>query len=64
LEKYELPTYFKINNPEEFYEHFFLDKKTTDNKLKFIVPNHIGNFKILKDVDKKTLMNVLEKFTK
>jgi 3-dehydroquinate synthase len=64
LEKNSLPTYFKIKDVEEFYERFFLDKKTMDDEIKFIVPNHIGNFKIVKNLDKKTVLKVLEKFTK
>ncbi|WP_457561021.1 3-dehydroquinate synthase [Caminibacter sp.] len=62
LEKHNLPTYFKINNPEEFYEHFFLDKKTLDNSIKFIIPEKIGQYKIVKNVDKEKVINVLRKF--
>lgn len=38
LEKYNIPTSYKIVDVEEFYEHFFLDKKSLDNKIKFILP--------------------------
>ena len=64
LKKHDLPTEFKIPDIEEFYEHFFLDKKTADNKIKFIIPEKIGKYKIVKDVDKEKVMKVLKKFEK
>ncbi|MEO1924220.1 MAG: 3-dehydroquinate synthase [Nautiliaceae bacterium] len=64
LEKYNLPTDFKIKDPENFYEHFFLDKKTSDNKIKFIIPEKIGQYKIVKDIEKDKVMKVLKKFSR
>ncbi|WP_456470771.1 3-dehydroquinate synthase [Caminibacter sp.] len=64
LEKYNLPTDFKIKDPENFYEHFFLDKKTADNKIKFIIPEKIGQYKIVKDIEKDKVMKVLKKFSR
>ncbi|GAB6074537.1 3-dehydroquinate synthase [Nautilia lithotrophica] len=64
LEKQGLPTYYKIKDPEEFYEHFFADKKTLNNKIKFIIPEKIGKFKIVENIDKEIIMKVLGKFTK
>ena len=64
LEKYNLPTYFEIKDVEEFYSHFFLDKKTMDNNIKFILPNGIGNYKIVKNIDKNIVLKVLKKFQK
>ena len=64
LEKYNLPTTYKIKNIASFYNHFFLDKKTTNNKIKFIIPNHIGKYKIIKDIDKEIILDVLRNFTK
>jgi 3-dehydroquinate synthase len=62
LKKYDLPTTFKIKNEEEFYEHFFADKKTMNNKIKFIIPEHIGKYKIVQNVDKEIILKVLRKF--
>ncbi len=62
LQKYNLPTDFKIKDKEEFYNHFFLDKKTMDNKIKFIIPKKIGEYKIVENIDKKDVLKVLEKF--
>ncbi len=64
LEKENLPTYYKIQNIEEFYEHFFADKKTLNNKIKFIIPEKIGKFKIVENIDKEIIMKVLKKFAK
>ncbi len=63
LQKHSLPTSFKIKDIEEFYEHFFADKKTLDNKIKFIIPEKIGKFKIVENIDKETILNVLRKFS-
>ncbi len=62
LKQYNLPTSFKIENPQDFYNHFFLDKKTLNNSIKFILPNHIGNFKIEKDINKEIIIDVLKEF--
>ena len=64
LKECNLPTDYKIKDINSFYEHFFLDKKTTDNKIKFIIPNHIGEYKIVKNIDKEIILNVLRKFIK
>jgi 3-dehydroquinate synthase len=62
IENYNLPTTFKIEDEEEFYEHFFADKKTMNNSIKFVLPKGIGNYKIVKDVDKDILLEVLKDF--
>ena len=62
LKKYNLPTNYKIKDIEEFYNHFFLDKKTLDNNIKFIIPEKIGKYKIVKNIDKEKVLNVLRKF--
>jgi len=64
LQKHNLPTAYKIKDVEEFYEHFFADKKTLDNKIKFIIPEKIGKFKIVENIDKEKIIKVLEKFKK
>ncbi|WP_457563959.1 3-dehydroquinate synthase [Caminibacter pacificus] len=62
LEKHNLPTDFKIDDVDDFYNHFFLDKKTADNKIKFIIPEKIGRYKIVKDLDENLVKKVLKKF--
>ena len=62
LQKYNLPTLYKIKNIDSFYESFFLDKKTKNKKITFVLPFSIGNFNKKDDIDKKIILNVLEKF--
>lgn len=64
LERFNLPVKWKIHNPQSFYEAFFLDKKSSNNKIKFILPNKIGNFVIKDDIDKNTILKVLDAFSK
>ena len=63
LEKNNLPTYFKIDSVEDFYEHFFLDKKSSNNKIAFILPNgSIGTHTIKKDIPKDIIISTLKEF--
>ncbi len=60
LKSYNLPTHFKVESKESFYDLFFLDKKSEDSKIKFILPDGIGDFKIVNDVSKDIVLEVLE----
>jgi len=62
LKQNNLPVEYKIKDIDEFYNHFFLDKKTMDNKIKFIIPKKIGEYEIVKDLDEKIVKKVLKKF--
>ncbi|RXJ94692.1 3-dehydroquinate synthase [Arcobacter sp. AHV-9/2010] len=62
LEKYNIPTRFKIDNVEDFYEHFYLDKKSSNSKIKFIVPIEIGDCKITDEIKKEDVIEVLKEF--
>jgi 3-dehydroquinate synthase len=62
LKKYDIPTTYKIEDVEDFYEHFFLDKKSLDNKIKFILAVGIGDCKITDDVSKEDIISVLKGF--
>ncbi|WP_104719333.1 3-dehydroquinate synthase [Helicobacter pullorum] len=62
LHKFKLPTTYTIQNIESFYQAFFLDKKSQNDKITFILPNGIGNFIFKNDIPKSTLMEVLEEF--
>ncbi len=59
LKRYDLPTRYTINNVETFYSGFFLDKKTFNAKIKFILPKSIGGFEIRDDIDKSLVLDVL-----
>ena len=61
LEKNGLPTDYKIKDVDDFYEHFFLDKKSNRGKISFILPNgsigtHIIRDDISEDIVKETLL--------
>ena len=62
LEHYELPTSYEIEDAESFYEAFFLDKKSGDSKIKFILPHGIGDVEIRDDIPKEDVMAVLREF--
>jgi 3-dehydroquinate synthase len=63
LEKYNLPITYNIKSVDDFYEKFFLDKKTSNSKIKFIVPNSIGDSVIRDDVDEDMVKSILDEYT-
>ena len=62
LKRYSIPTKYKIEDIELFYQSFFLDKKSLDNKIKFILAVGIGDCKITDDISKNDIIKVLETF--
>ena len=62
LKESSLPTDYTIKNVDEFYEHFFLDKKSAKGSIKFILPEGIGNHKIISDIDESVVKKVLYSF--
>ncbi|MBE0492035.1 MAG: 3-dehydroquinate synthase [Sulfurospirillum sp.] len=62
LEGYNLPTSYELLHVEKFYEAFFLDKKSHNHKIKFILPKTIGSFAIKDDITKETICTSLEAF--
>ncbi len=62
LHKYDLETTYSIEDVEEFYETFFLDKKSSDDSITFIIPQGIGGVKITNECDKELVLDVLKEF--
>ncbi|WP_434638267.1 3-dehydroquinate synthase [Sulfurimonas sp. NW7] len=62
LQKYDLPTSYTIEDVNSFYETFFLDKKSLDASVTFIIPVGIGGVKITDEVDKELILSVLRTF--
>jgi len=62
LERYNLPTDYSIKDIDSFYNKFFLDKKSSNNKIKFILPNGIGAFKILNSIDENIIKDILNEY--
>ncbi|MBL0702609.1 MAG: 3-dehydroquinate synthase [Sulfurospirillum sp.] len=63
LLKYSLPVTYKIQSVDKFYDRFYLDKKSLNKKIKFILPHSIGNFSIKENLEKEILLNILRNFT-
>lgn len=62
LEKYNLATSYIIADAQSFYETFYLDKKSSDASIKFILPVGIGDVKITDECSKELIMDVLKEF--
>ncbi len=62
LERYSLPTLYHIDDIEKFYEAFFLDKKSGDNSITFILASNIGSVEIVKDIEKSTVIDALKSY--
>lgn len=60
LASYDLPTRFSFSSASGFYEKFYLDKKSTDSKIMFILPQGIGDVRLLDDVPKDVVLKVLK----
>jgi len=62
LKRASLPTTYIIKDVDDFYEHFFLDKKSAHGSIKFILPHSMGNHKIVSNIDETTVKKVLQTF--
>jgi len=62
LEKYGLPVSYTINDVEKFYETFYLDKKSADTAITFIIPKSIGGVEITDTIEASTIKQVLERY--
>ncbi len=62
LENASLPTDYVIKDVDDFYEHFFLDKKSAKGSIKFILPQGIGNYKMVSNIDESIVKKVLGQF--
>ncbi len=62
LERFGLPTCYEIEDAKSFYEHFFLDKKSFNQKITFVLPKGIGDFLITDEVKKEDILDVLKRF--
>lgn len=63
LEKFNLPTHYKIANVDEFYNAFFLDKKSANSKINFVLLQGLGKAIIKNDINKESVIKVLESFS-
>lgn len=59
LAKNFLPTDYIIDDKEAFYAKFYLDKKSSDDKLCFVIPNGIGAMEIIENPPKEAILSIL-----
>jgi 3-dehydroquinate synthase len=59
LIKHSLPIEYNIENIDAFYNKFFLDKKSANSKIKFILPDGIGSFEVRDDIDEDIVKSIL-----
>ncbi|WP_441724897.1 3-dehydroquinate synthase [Helicobacter pylori] len=62
LKKFDLIFNYQITDIQKFYELLFLDKKSENKTIKFILPKGIGAFEIASHIPKETIIKVLEKW--
>jgi len=62
LMKHNLPVDYEIKDVDAFYDKFFLDKKSANNKVKFILAKGIGGHITRNDIDASILKKVLKTF--
>lgn len=62
LERSILPTTYTIKDVDDFYDHFFLDKKSAKGSIKFILPQGMGGYKMVSGIDDHVVKKVLQKF--
>lgn len=60
--KFRLPVTYEIKDEFEFYNAFFLDKKSQNSKIKFILPKGIGDFCMKNDIPKEIVLDTLREF--
>lgn len=64
LEKYNLPTFFEVSDVLDFYEKFYLDKKSSDSKIMFILPKGLDDVALCEDVPRQKVLKILSEFKK
>ncbi len=62
LVKYGLPVSYAIKDVERFYETFYLDKKSADSAITFIIPKSLGGVEITDAIDAPTIKKVLQRY--
>lgn len=63
LQRYNLPLSYNISNIEKFYDEFFLDKKSLDDNILFVLPEHIGGYAFRDNIKKQQMLEMLRKFS-
>lgn len=64
LGRFGLDESYHIDDIEAFYQAFFLDKKSSNNKLRFILPEGIGGFSLRDDISKEQILACLQHYAR
>jgi len=64
LSRYDLPLSYDIADVESFYQAFFLDKKSADSSITFILPRSIGGVEITDSISATDVKQILSIFAK
>ena len=59
LEKYNLPVTYAVEHSKKFYDTFYLDKKSSDSAITFILAVGLGDVKITDMCEQSEIMEVL-----
>ncbi|MDP1784906.1 MAG: 3-dehydroquinate synthase [Sulfuricurvum sp.] len=62
LARYSLPLSYSIQDVEKFYQTFFLDKKSSDSSITFILPRSIGGVEITDTIAPETVKRILSSY--
>jgi 3-dehydroquinate synthase len=62
LGRYDLPLSYPIGDVDKFYETFFLDKKSADSAITFILPRGIGGVEMRDTIEASVVKKVLSMF--
>lgn len=62
LERYALPTHYKVQDTQAFYDAFFLDKKSANARIKFILAQGIGGHEMRNDVPQEVVLETLKAY--
>jgi len=62
LERYALPTHYVIDDLEAFYDAFFLDKKSANDTITFILAQGIGGHTMQNTIPKAVVLEALGAF--
>ena len=59
LQKNGLPIDYAVSDKNDFYTKFYLDKKSQNSILRFVLPNGIGDMQIIENPPKETILEIL-----
>ena len=62
LGQYDLPLFYEISDVEKFYQAFFLDKKSADSSITFILPRGIGDVVMTDQIEAAEVKKILALF--